>query len=119
MFEPFSNSYYIGRMFVTPADEDRPVMQQAQLERLNDECVESEDGIVDLDRPLVMKLGRRHFPVHGDTAVPEGTLAVPEGLLDETAVSNPPTVAGVLLATGARARQMLWLSGQLATERGT
>lgn len=119
MFEPFSNSYYIGRMFVTPADEDRPVMQQTQLERLNEAVVEADDRPVDLDRPLVMKLGRRHFPVHGDAGVPEDTLAVPDRLLAETAVDNPPTVAGVLLATGARARQMLWLTGQLPAADGS
>ncbi len=119
MFEPFSNSYYIGRMFVTPAGEDRSVMQQAQLERLNEACVDDEEGITDLDQPLVMKLGRRHFPVHGDEGIPEGTLAVPESLLEDTSVSNPPTVAGVLLATGARARQMLWLSGHQPSRGGT
>ncbi|MFP4590106.1 MAG: DUF5802 family protein [Halobacteriales archaeon] len=118
MFEPFSNSYYIGRMFVTPADADRPVIQQAQLQRLNDECVGTDEPIADLDRPLVMKLGRRHFPVHGDAAVPAGTLAMPDEDLEETAVDNPPTIAGVLLATGARARQLLWLTGQLPTVEG-
>ncbi|MFW6449125.1 MAG: DUF5802 family protein [Halobacteriota archaeon] len=118
MFEPFSNSYYIGRMFVTPADEDRPVMQQAQLQHLNDEYVTGEEPVSDLDRPLVMKLGRRHFPVHGDEAVPAGTLAVPDEVLDGAAVDNPPTVAGVLLATGARARQLLWLTGQLSAAEG-
>lgn len=112
MFEAFSDSYYIGRLFVTPADEDPPRMQELQVQRLNDELLGGEDGVTDLDRPLVMKLGQRHFPVHGDREVPADTLVVPESLLEDIPVNNPPTVCGVLLATGERADQMLWLSGQ-------
>ena len=55
---------------------------------------------------------------HGDEQVPEGTLALPDDLITETAVSNPPSMCGVLLATGERARQMLWLSGQSGLDAG-
>lgn len=120
MFEEFSNSYYIGRLVVTPADTDRPRMQQAQVERLNDEFVTADDGeIVELDRPLVMKLGQRHFPVHGDRRIPADTLSLPEALIEETDIQNPPTVCGVLLAKGPRADQLLWLSGHTGVDVGT
>lgn len=112
MFEAFSESYYIGRLYVTPTEATPPRMQEAQVHRINDEFIADEDAIVDLDQPLVMKLGARHFPVHADREVPADTLVLPESLLEEVPVDNPPTVCGVLLATGERARQLLWLTGQ-------
>lgn len=111
MFEAFSDGYYIGRLFVAPADGAPPRMQEAQVHRLNDELVD-DDGLVDLDRPLVMKLGTRHFSVHADREVPEDTLVLPDTLLASTPIENPPTVCGVLLATGERAEQLRWLAGQ-------
>ncbi len=112
MFEAFSDSYYIGRLFVTPAEDEPPRMQEAQVHQLNDELLDHDDTeLVDPNRPLVMKLGHRHFPVHADREVPAGTLALPESLLAVTPIKNPPTVCGVLLATGERAEQLLWLSG--------
>lgn len=111
MFEAFSESYYIGRLFVAPADDDPPRMQEIQVHQINDE-LHGEDELIDLDRPLVMKLGQRHFPVHADSEVPADTLVVPQSLLEDTPVENPPEVCGVLLATTERAEQLLWLSGQ-------
>lgn len=119
MFEEFSDSYYIGRLFVTPADADPPRMQEAQVHRINDEIIATEDRVIDLDRPLVMKLGQRHFPVHADREIPVDTLVLPASLLDEAPVDNPPAVCGVLLATGDRAEQLLWLSGQRTGDIGT
>lgn len=112
MFEAFSNGYYIGRLYVAPAEDAPPRMQESQVHQLNDELVGDDDSLVDLDRPLVMKLGSRHFPVHGDREVPADTLVVPDSLLDDTPIENPPAFCGVLLATGPRAEQLLWLSGQ-------
>ena len=112
MFEAFSDSYYIGRLYVTPAAGDPPRMQEAQVHRINDELIAGDDDeLVDLDRPLVMKLGPRHFPVHADREVPADTLVVPEPLLAETPVDNPPAFCGVLLARGERVEQLLWLTG--------
>ena len=118
MFEPFSNSYYIGRMFVTPTDTDRPRIQQANLEWINEEFIAAEESLTRLDQPLVMKLGSRHFPVHGDKEVPEGTLAMPDDYLRSTDVENPPSVCSVLLAKGERAKQLLWLTGHAPFEVG-
>lgn len=114
MFEAFSDSYYIGRLYVTPTDTDSPRMQAAQVHQINDELIASDDQLIDLDRPLVMKLGTRHFSVHADRDVPADTLAVPSPLLDETPITNPPSVCGVLLARGERAEQLLWLTGGLS-----
>lgn len=112
MFEAFSDSYYIGRLYVTPAHDDPPRMQEIQVHQINDELRGDQEDLVALDRPLVMKLGNRHFPVHADEEVPADTLVLPEPLLEETPIENPPEVCGVLLATGERAEQLLWLSGQ-------
>lgn len=106
MFEAFSRGYYVGRLFVEPHD-DRPVIHRDHHERLNRELYADGEGVERLDNPLVMKLGTRHFAVHGDGAVPEGTLAVPERLVDDR---NPPGVEAVLLAKADRARQLLQLS---------
>ncbi|RQG98828.1 DUF5802 family protein [Natrarchaeobius oligotrophus] len=111
MFEVFSGSYYLGRLYVTPTDSDRALMHRRQHERINEEVYTTGDGVEPLDAPLVMKLENRHFAVHGDEGVPSDTLAVPESVLEETRVRNPPSVREVLLARRERARQLLELTG--------
>ena len=110
MFEVFSRSYYLGRLYVTPTDEDRALMHREQHERINEEVYTSGEGIERLDAPLVMKLESRHFPVHGAETVPANTLAVPEAMLDGTRIRNPPTLHEVLLARRERARQLLGIT---------
>ena len=112
MFEVFSRSYYLGRLYVTPIDGDRALMHSEQHERINEEVYATGDGLERLDAPLVMKLETRHFPVHGAADVPTNTLAVPEPLLEGTSVRNPPSLQEVFLARRERARQLLsFLSG--------
>ncbi len=111
MFEAFSGGYYVGRLFVEPHGDDRPVIQREQHEQLNRELYADGTGVERLDNPLVMKLGDHHIAVHGDEAVPEGTLALPEGMVDDRRLGNPPSVEAVLLAKADRARQLLRLSG--------
>lgn len=111
MFEVFSRSYYLGRLYVTPTDEDRAFMQRDQHERINEEVYATGDGLERLDSPLVMKLESCHFPVHGDESVPANTLAVPESMLEETDVRNPPSLREVFLARRERARQLLSFVG--------
>jgi hypothetical protein len=110
MFEQFSRGYYLGRLYVEPRDADRAAMARAQHAAVNEQLYADEAGAT---RPLVMKLGRTHLAVHGDDGVPADTLAVPESLLDETAVRNPPTLKEVLLATADRAAQLLALAGEV------
>ena len=107
MFEVFSRSYYLGRLYVTPTDGDHALMHRDQHERINEEVYATGDGIEPLDTPLVMKLESHHFPVHGDESVPTNTLAVPESLLEGTEVRNPPSLREVFLARRERARQLL------------
>jgi len=112
MFEEFSSGYYFGRLAVEPAEGDRAVIQRDQHERVNEQLYASGDGIERLDAPLVMKLDTAHFPVHGESGVPERTLRLPEDLLDECSVQNPPSVREVLLAKADRAAQLLrWTGG--------
>ncbi len=111
MFEVFSRSYYLGRLYVTPTDEDRAFMQRSQHERINDAVYTTGEGIERLDTPLVMKLESGHFAVHGDDGVPENTLAVPEPLLEETRITNPPSLREVFLARRERAQQLLDYAG--------
>ncbi|WP_254767088.1 DUF5802 family protein [Salinilacihabitans rarus] len=119
MFEVFSRSYYLGRLFVTPIDGDRAVMQRRQHERINEEVYATGEGIERLDAPLVMKLESNHFPVHGDDGVPADTLAVPESLLDGTRIRNPPALREVFLARRERARQLLSFAGEGLPDVGT
>ncbi|MFT4923496.1 MAG: hypothetical protein ACI8XM_002723 [Haloarculaceae archaeon] len=110
MFEQFSRGYYLGRLYVEPSDGDAATMCRAQHERVNEQLYADGDGVERLDRPLVMKLGTSHFPVHGNEDVPADTLAVPEALLEDT-VRNPPSLREVLLAKADRASQLLELTG--------
>ncbi|RQG91649.1 hypothetical protein EA462_06790 [Natrarchaeobius halalkaliphilus] len=111
MFEVFSGSYYLGRLYVTPTNAESAFMHSDQHERINEEVYATGHGVERLDAPLVMKLENRHFPVHGDDAVPSDTLAVPETMLEETRIRNPPSLREVFLARRERARQLLEFAG--------
>ncbi len=112
MFEVFSRSYYLGRLYVTPTDGEHALMHSEQHERINEEVYATGDGLERLDTPLVMKLESRHFPVHGAADVPTNTLALPESMLEGTDVRNPPSLREVFLARRERARQLLEFTGQ-------
>lgn len=114
MFERFSRGYYVGRLSIepTPDESTGARIQRATHERLNEELYAAGDGIERTDLPLVMKLETSHFPVGGDSGVPQDTLWVPESLLAETRIEAPPTPREVFLAKADRAAQLLRLSGQ-------
>ena len=111
MFEIFSRSYYLGRLYVTPTTADSASMHADQHERINQAVYATGEGIERLDAPLVMKLDSGHFPVHGSDAVPANTLAVPDSYLADTSLRNPPTLSEVFLARRDRARQLLDFCG--------
>lgn len=111
MFEVFSRSYYLGRLYVTPTDGTHALMHEAQHEHINEAVYTTGEGVERLDAPLVMKLESQHFPVHGDETVPTNTLALPESMLDDTDIRNPPSLREVLLARRERAEQLLSYAG--------
>lgn len=111
MFEEFSGSYYLGRVYVEPYGGDRAVIQTQQHERANRQIYAGGDGVERLDHPLVVKLDETHFPVHGADGVPSDTLAVPPDLLSRTRVDDPPTLKEILLAKADRAGQLLRFLG--------
>lgn len=111
MFEVFSRGYYLGRLYVTPSSDEPPRIHREHHERLNEEIYATGDGLERLDTPLVMKLETTHFPVHGDDSVPANTLVVPENLLEDTDITNPPSLQEVLLARAERAGQLLQYMG--------
>jgi len=115
MFERFSSSYYLGRLYVRPDDRDRPVIHAEDHERVNERLYASGDGVERLDAPLVMKLDGEggHFPVHGDEDVPSGTLAVPGPM---AADERLPADREVLLATPERAGELLRYAGYAPDE---
>lgn len=119
MFEVFSRGYYLGRLYVTPTDGSRALMHSDQHERVNEELYATGQGLERLDAPLVMKLESQHFPVHGGEDVPTNTLAVPEELLEDTRIRNPPSLREVFLARRERAQQLLSFSGGIHTDAGT
>lgn len=109
MFEPFSNGYYLGRLYVEPRDGDQVVVQRDLHEHVNEHLYATGEGVERLDRPLVMKLETTHLAVGGATDVPKGTLAAPPELLDRIGIENPPELSEVLLAKAdhaARLQQM-------------
>lgn len=107
MFERFSRGYYMGRLYVEPSTGDLATMCREQHERINEQLYSTGEGLERLDRPLVMKVGSAHIAVHGETGVPADTLSIPESVLDETTVRNPPTLREILLAKADRAAQLL------------
>lgn len=109
MFEQFSRGYYLGRLYVEPRDDETARMCHEQYRRVADQLY-GDDGARAGGAPLVMKLGTRHFPVHGERDVPADTLAVPPTVLDDADVANPPSLREVLLATADRAAQLLRLT---------
>jgi hypothetical protein len=111
MFEQFSNGYYLGRLYIEPSDRDHATMCREQHERVNEQLYAESRSIEYLDRPLVMKLGTRHLAVHGSEDTPADTLSVPESVLEETTVRNPPSLQEVFLAKADRADQLLEFTG--------
>ena len=116
MFERFSSGYYLGRLYVTPREDDgeRAAIARAHHEQVNEQLYADDDeAITRTDLPLVMKLENTHLAVHGDDGVPERTLALPPDLVAETGVHNPPSLREVFLAKAERARQLLSLASGL------
>ena len=107
MFEAFSGSYYLGRLYVEPRNGTEPAMSRRQYETVHRQLYDVDGS----DQPLVMKLDQRHFPVTGVESVPADTLAVPPEILSDSRVENPPSLREVLLATADRADQLLSLTG--------
>lgn len=113
MFEPFSRGYYLGRLYVRPAEDGAAKMCRSQHDRVNERLYEG-----GADPPLVVKLGSRHLAVRGDDGVPADTLAVPDAVLADADVHNPPTLTEVFLAKADRAAQLFRLTdGTVAEER--
>lgn len=111
LFEEFSASYYIGQLYVERTESKYALMQRAQHEAVNEQIYATGEGVERLDLPLVVKLDTVHVPVFADERVPKETLELPEPVLAETTVENPPALREVLLATADRANQLLhWLT---------
>lgn len=107
MFEPFSDGYYLGRLYVEPHDGDTAAINRTQHKEVNRELYTTGEGIERLDHPLVMKLDCRHYAVHSDATVPEETLVVPESTVDAQELHRLPGTREVLLAKADRAAQLL------------
>jgi hypothetical protein len=106
MFERFSSGYYLGRLYVEPGRDRGAAIARAQHEQVNEQLYTGE-GVERTDLPLVMKLGNTHFTVGGEDDVPADTLVVPERVVEETDIRNPPALREVFLAKADRARQLL------------
>ena len=107
MFEQFSRGYYLGRLYVEPQDQQSAALCREQYEQIATQLYDSGTATTS-EQPLVMKLGTRHFQVHGESGVPADTLAVPPVVLeDHTRIRNPPTLKEVFLAKADRAAQLL------------
>jgi hypothetical protein len=109
-FEHFSKGYYLGRLYLQESESGEPKMSREQHERVNRDIYASGEGVERTDLPLVMKVGRRHVAVSGEDGIPADTLAVPERVLDDADVRNPPDLREVFLAKADRAAQLLSLS---------
>jgi hypothetical protein len=106
MFAPFSSGYYLGRLYVEPSAGETALLHRGQHEKANRELYADGSGVERVDHPLVMKLETAHFAVRPDDGVPEGTLAVPESILESAQVRNPPELREVLLAKAEHAARL-------------
>lgn len=104
MFAPFSEGYYLARLYVEPGGE-RPAINSEHHRQANDELYADGEGLERLDAPLVVKLGRQHLAVHGDERVPEGTLTVPRDLVEDP--YQLPELREVLLARADHAARLV------------
>lgn len=102
-FEEFSGGYYIGRLRVTSFNGSQPVLPSDQLQHVRESLYDDQPP---REEPIVMKIGRLHFPVHGETAVPAGTLGVPEAIQSELDIHLPKKTQ-VFLAKPGQARELL------------
>ena len=125
MFEQFSRGYYLGRLYVEPQDHRSAALCREQYEQIAMQLYAEETDLVSEqtartpEPPLVMKLGTRHFRVHGDDGVPADTLAVPPNILDDDAqIRNPPALREVFLAKADRAEQLLEMGQSLPDQTG-
>lgn len=107
MFEPFSRSYYVGRLLVEPHDGEHAAMRRDQHELVNEQLYATGDGVERLDHPLVMKVDQQHFAVHGEDGLPENTLVLPRSRITERDVDSLPAPREVLLAKAEKAGQLL------------
>jgi len=119
MFEQFSRGYYLGRLYVEPQHEGSPAMCREQYEQVSQQLYAEETGVSRTGLPLVMKLGTRHFPVHGEDGVPTDTLAVPPEIVDaDSRIRNPPALREVFLAKADRAVQLLDIEASVPGQTG-
>jgi hypothetical protein len=109
MFEPFTSSYFLGRLYVEPVDRERAAIHRHDHRVANRRLYASGEGVERVDYPLVMKFDGHgaHFPVEGDESVPTGTLAVPADLTDGDRAGRRE----VLLAAPERAGELLRYAG--------
>lgn len=103
MFEQFSSSYYLGRLYVEPTADRQARMSEAQHAAINRQLYRSDEGAAGPLGPIVMKVGRRHFQVRGAPDVLDDRLTLPGAATEiEDAETRP-----VLLAKASRADQLL------------
>lgn len=101
MFEQFSRGYYLGRLYVEPRNAKRAAMSTEQLEAIDRQLYRAADP-GNRDRPVVMKVGRRHYRIQGDRGIDAGELAIPRSATEIEGAGHRP----VLLAKAGRADQL-------------
>lgn len=106
MFEEFSGGYYLSQFYVEPSPTNHPAIHTSAYNHVHESLYGESDGI-----PPVMKLGDTHMIVESEPGIPQDTLVVPESILEQTRVDNPPSLEEVLLAKREYAQQLLRLGG--------
>lgn len=116
LVEDFSNSYYLCRFYIAPYDGSRAVIQQEQHEHMNEALYAEDDELARVDNPVVMKVDETYVPVHGDTDIPDDTLAVPTDLLEGLRVTNPPELKEVLLPKPDTVLDVFWAASNVVSD---
>ena len=108
MFDDFSSGYYLGRIYVEPTQEEKPVLHEQQYRKIK-QTLYRNTGKTRKEKPLVFKVNNSHIKVEGGQ-IPSKTLGIPKKIIDDIDVENPPTLKEVLLAKPGHADNLLNLS---------
>ncbi len=100
IFTNYSSNYYVGKLYVTPSQSQSPSQSPTISQRLLKEInaqLQRDKEIKQYDSPLTFKIGTRHITVNGDGNTPTYTITVPESIIDDIDISQPPELTRVFL----------------------
>ena len=107
--EPFSSGYYLGTCTVTEHGGDGVLMASDEYEEVEAQVYERYSAF---GLPIVVKMGRSHYVVRPESAVPADTLAISADIR-EKAAARTHEYREVLVANESSAKMLVDWDGFL------